>query len=165
MSQLRDLARKFPADSIQDNPTGYGSYVPHHLYVQRLLMHLGGYDFELVHVLRGDAPGKAGKDPLVNVVVGVVMRLRCDIDGRTTVVEEVGDCEIPSNWDTDGKRLKDAMSDALKRCCARIGLGTHLYAKNVDDYVLYRVLTDNERQADGADAKISIDEIADGSPT
>ncbi len=149
MSQLRDLARKFPADSIQKNPTGYGSYVPHHLYVQRLLMHLGAYDFELVEIVRGEAPGKAGADPLTDVITGVVMRLSCEIDGRRTVVEEVGDCEIPSNWDTDGKRLKDAISDALKRCCARIGLGTHLYAKEPKDYVLASVLREREEIAAG----------------
>ena len=44
MSQLRDLARRFPSSVIHTNPSGGGVYVPHHLYVQRLLMHLGGYN-------------------------------------------------------------------------------------------------------------------------
>ena len=68
------------------------------------------------------------------------MRLTAEIDGMVIRIEEVGDCESPSNWPHDGARLKDAMSDALKRCCARIGLGTHLYAKSDDEYVLYRKL-------------------------
>lgn len=152
MSDLLALARKFPSDAIHKNPTGFGTYVPHHLYVQRLLMHLGTYDFELVEIVRGAAPAKdKDADPLVNVIVGVVMRLTVEIDGRRTVIEEVGDCEIPSNWDTDGKRLKDAMSDALKRCCARIGLGTHLYAKEPKDYVLASVLREREEQPPAED--------------
>lgn len=161
MSQLRDLARKFPESVIQKNPSGGGSYVPHHLYVQRLLMHLGAYDFERVDIIRGHVAGKApdpngssarakaGTPDLTDAVVGVVCRLTVDVDGQRMVIEDVGDCEQPHNWPHDGARLKDAMSDALKRCCARIGLGTHLYAKTPDDYVLYRVLTDNEKVSVG----------------
>ena len=157
MSQLRDLARRFPDGVIQKNPSGGGVYVPHHLYVQRLLMHLGGYDFERVDIIRGRVAGKppnpkgsserakAGTPDLPDAIVGVVCRLTVTVDGRRMVIEDVGDCEQPHNWPHDGARLKDATSDALKRCCARIGLGTHLYAKTPDDYVLYRVLTDNEK--------------------
>jgi hypothetical protein len=143
MSQLLDLSRPFPNRVIHDNPSGYGSYVAHHLYVQRLLMHVGPYSFELVEVIRGAAPAdRKAEDqtPLEGVIVGVVMRLTAEIDGMVVRIEEVGDCEQPSNWPHDGARLKDAMSDALKRCCARIGLGTHLYAKTDDEYVLYRKL-------------------------
>jgi hypothetical protein len=143
MSQLLDLSRPFPNRVIHDNPSGYGSYVAHHLFAQRLLMHLGPYSFELVEIIRGSAPADKKADdqtPLENVIVGVVMRLTVEIDGAMVRIEEVGDCEIPSNWMHDGARLKDAISDALKRCCVRIGLGTHLYAKSEDEYVLYRKL-------------------------
>lgn len=162
MSQLRDLARRFPSSVIHTNPSGGGVYVPHHLYVQRLLMHLGGYSFERVDIIRGSVAGKkpdpngssarakAGTPDLEDAVVGVVCRLTVEVDGKTLVIEDVGDCEQPHNWPHDGARLKDAMSDALKRCCARIGLGTHLYSKSDDDYVLYRVLTDQEVEAGSA---------------
>jgi hypothetical protein len=161
MSQLRDLARRFPSSVVHTNPSGGGVYVSHHLYVQRLLMHLGGYSFERVDILRGRVAGKPpnpngssarakeGTPDLEDAVVGVVCRLTVEVDGRTLVIEDVGDCESPHNWPHDGARLKDAMSDALKRCCARIGLGTHLYSKSEDDYVLYRVLTDQEEIAAG----------------
>lgn len=162
MTQLRDLARRFPSSVIHTNPSGGGVYVPHHLYVQRLLMHLGGYSFERVDILRGRVAGKApnpqgssqrakdGTPDLEDAVVGVVCRLTVTVDGQTMVIEDVGDCESPHNWPHDGARLKDAMSDALKRCCARIGLGTHLYAKTEDEYVLYRVLTDHEDSGVGS---------------
>ena len=146
---------------IHTNPSGGGVYVPHHLYVQRLLMHLGGYSFERVDIIRGHVAGKApdpngssarakaGTPDLEGAVVGVVCRLSVVVDGKPMVIEDVGDCESPHNWPHDGARLKDAMSDALKRCCARIGLGTHLYSKTEDDYVLYRVLTEQEEVSAG----------------
>jgi hypothetical protein len=149
MTQLLDISMPFPNRVIHDNPSGYGSYVAHHLYVQRLLMHLGPYSFELVETIRGAAPAKE-KDaaPLEGVIAGVVMRLTVEIDGQMVRIEEVGDCESPSNWPHDGARLKDAMSDALKRCCARIGLGTHLYAKTADEYVLFQKLKDQIAEPD-----------------
>lgn len=147
--QLLDLSRPFPHRMIRENPSGGGSYVPHHLYAQRLLLHLGAYDFTLVEIIRGQVAeikpnpngtskrAKEGRPALENAVVGVVCRLSVEVDGRTIVIEDVGDCEDPHNWPHDGARLKDAMSDALKRCCARLGLGTHLYAKEPDEYVLF----------------------------
>jgi len=156
VSQLRDLSRKFPADTIQKNPSGYGDYVPHHFYVQRLLMHLGTFDQHITQVLYEDLTDKAG---VVHpkVLVGVVMQLVVTIDGHETKIEEIGDCESPFNWTTNGARGKDAVSDAIKRCCARIGLGTHLYAKQPDDYVLYRVLTEHEK-----DAEVSVGPVGGG---
>lgn len=156
MTQLHELAKPFPQRVIHDNPSGGGSYVSHHLYVQRLLMHLGAYSFERVELIRGDVPGKPpnpqgqstrakeGTPDLSGVVVGVIARLTVTIDGERVVIEDAGDCEAPHNWPHDGARAKDAMSDALKRCCARIGLGTHLYAKTPDEYVLAGVLKDRE---------------------
>lgn len=156
MTQLRDLALPFPPRVIKNNPSGGGTYVSHHLYAQRLLLHLGGYSFERVDIVRGhvdakppDPDGKSkkardGSPALTDAIVGVVCRLTVVVDGLTMVIEDVGDCESPHNWDTDGKRLKDAMSDALKRCCARIGLGTHLYAKTPAEYFLANALKEQD---------------------
>ena len=143
MSQLRDLARPFPSKLVKDNPSGYGSYVQHGLYKQRLLYYVGPYDFELVEILRGPVKGK---EELGVVVVGAVMRLTVTIDGRVTKIEEVGDCEQPSNWPTDGARLKDAISDALKRCCPHIGLGLSLYNLGDGEYFLASALRDREAE-------------------
>ena len=146
MSDLRELARPFPDSYVHSNPSGGGSYVKHHVIVQRLLQVVGHYDFELVQVIRGDvaaiAPnpqansrrGKEGSPALTNAVVGAVCRLTVTYDGKTSRIEDVGDCEQPHNWPTDGARLKDAMSDAIKRCAARIGLGLHLWSQ--DEYFL-----------------------------
>ncbi len=164
--QLLALSAPFPQRVIKSNPSGGGSYVPHHLYAQRLLLHLGRYDFTMVEVIRGHVAAKApnpsgssqrakdGTPQIDNAVVGVVCRLTLEVDGHPVVIEDVGDCEDPNNWPHDGARLKDAMSDALKRCCARVGLGTHLYAKTPDEYVLHRQLV-KRRDGETSDPEAS----------
>lgn len=151
-SQRYQLAIPFPADLVKSKPGSNARYVPHHVYTQRLLVNLGSYDFEVVQVLRGHVAAKApnpsgnsqkakdGAPALENAVVGALCRLTVVVDGTRQVIEEVGDCEQPHNWDTDGARLKDAMSDAIKRCCMRIGMGVHLYAKDPSDFVLRAAL-------------------------
>lgn len=143
---LQQLVKPFPNRFIHSNPSGGGSYVKHHAYTQRLLLYTGPYDFQLVEVIRGFVPGKApnpegqskrareGTPDLPDAIVGVVMRLIVEIDGRRVTVEDVGDCEEPHNWPHDGARLKDAISDAKKRCASHVGLGLHLYAQ--DEFVL-----------------------------
>jgi hypothetical protein len=137
VQQLVELARRFPDNYIETKDRQ--SYVAHHVVGQRLLSVVGPYDYELVQVLRGDVPAvppdpsgqsrraKAGTPALHQAVTGAVWRLTCEVDGRRTQVEEVGDTD-PNNWPTDGARLKDAASDALKRCAMRLGLGLHLWA-------------------------------------
>jgi hypothetical protein len=145
--QLLALSMPFPQRVIHEKPGGGGgSYVPHHLYTQRLLLHLHSFDLTMVEKIEGYVPAKPAtanspaKPALEKAVVGVVLRLTVVIDGEKSRVEEVGDCEQPHNWGTDGARLKDAWSDAVKRCCARLGLGTHLYAKEASEYILYEAL-------------------------
>lgn len=135
--QLARLAQPFPSRLVHQAPGGYGDYVAHHAVTQKLLAVLDCYSFEMVEVVRGDHD-KAGH----NVVVGVVCRMVADIDGHSYSVTEVGDCENPSNWKHDGARLKDAMSDAFKRCAMRLGVGLHLWAG--DDFFLHGVLVPKE---------------------
>src|SRR6266496_606071 len=125
-------------------------YVAHHVVTQRLLSIVGPFDFELVEIIRGDvaaaAPipngrsrrARAGTPALHNVAVGGVWRLTCEIDGRRVRIEEIGDVGDVHNWPHDGARLKDAASDALKRCAMRLGLGLHLWAQ--EHYFLDRQL-------------------------
>lgn len=152
---LAKLAAPFPGGFIEHTPVGGGrrgeAYVAHHVVNQWLLGILGPFDFELVEAIRGDVaavPGdptarserwRQGTPELHNVIVGAVYRLTVDIDGRRTVIEEIGDVEDPHNWKHDGARLKMAASDALKRCAMRIGLGLHLWAQ--EHYVLDQRLT------------------------
>jgi hypothetical protein len=148
MHDLTQLARPFPRGFIE-RKDGI-DYVAHHVVTQRLLSIVGPFDFELVEIIRGDvaavAPvpngksrrARSGTPALHNVVVGGVWRLTCEIDGRRVHIEEIGDVGDVHNWPHDGARLKDAASDALKRCAMRLGLGLHLWAQ--EHYFLDRQL-------------------------
>lgn len=146
--QRTELARQFP-DGFVERTQG-NDYVAHHIVNQRLLQVTGPFDFELVQIIRGDVAAKdpdpngssrrakAGTPALTGIVVGAIWRLRCEIDGRDTVIEEIGDVGDVHNWTHDGARLKDAASDALKRCAMRFGLGLHLWAQ--EHYFLHEQL-------------------------
>ena len=138
-SDLAKLARPFPRELIQRDPAG-NRYVAHENVTQWLLGIVGPFSFELVEIIRGDVPAtppdptgrssraRDGTPELRNVIVGGVWRLTVQIDGRTVRLEEAGDVEDPHNWRHDGQRLKQAASDAIKRCAMRAGLGLHLWA-------------------------------------
>jgi hypothetical protein len=129
MRQLRELATPFPPSLVHKAPQGkYGSYVEHSTYTERLLSIVGPYSTEVREILRGPD----------GTIEGVLLALTVTIDGRTVTVVEAGDCEQPGNWKTQGARMKDAMSDAIKRCCSRIGLGLHLWSQ--DSYFLDKQL-------------------------
>jgi hypothetical protein len=137
--ELAELARPFPTEFVERKDGQ--DYVAHHVVNQRLLSIVGPFSFELVTIIRGDVAavppdpsarsrrGKAGTPELRNIVVGGIWRLRATIDGHPVQVEEVGDVGDVHNWPHDGARLKDAASDALKRCSMRVGLGLHLWAQ------------------------------------
>lgn len=155
---LRELARPFPDKYVHKNPSGGGTYIKHHVIVQRLIQVFGRPpNFEKVEVIFGDvdaiAPNpegksdraKEGRPALKNVVVGVVARLSIDVNGERWISEDEGDCEEPHNWKTDGQRLKDAMSDAYKRCAMRWGCGLHLWSQN--EYFLHEQLSQSEPES------------------
>lgn len=178
-NQLTALSQPFPSKFVKQNPSGGGTYVGHDVVTQRLLSILGPYDFDCKQLIRGyvdakppnpngrSAKARAGSPPLENAVVGALCTLTVTIDGKTVSVTEVGDCEEPHNWPHDGARTKDALSDAIKRCAMRIGLGLHLWSQDL--YVLDGVLArrEQENESGGADESAA-DALggggADGSP-
>ena len=112
----KKLIKDFNKKDVRPAPKGkYGEYVPHHLYTKRLVEVIGGkYNFTFEEV--------RGKD---NAIVGAKGRL--EIEGLG-VVEEVGDVskyQLENN--TESEVLKLAVSDSIKRCCMRFGLGLHLW--------------------------------------
>ena len=127
MSQLNKLATPFSDRFIETKPGKFAaSYVPHGIVSQFLLGILGPYDFAIDTLVR-DADG---------TLTGCLCTLTVEIDGRTTSIQEVGECENPNNWKTDGARLKACASDGIKRCAMRLGLGLHLWHKQDGNYVL-----------------------------
>ena len=120
----KKLIKDFPKNVVQPAPKGkFGSYVPHHLYTQRLVDVVGGkYNFFVKEVLRD-------KD---NAVVGAVCVLEIEGLGR---MEEVGDVDMNAlNRNiTESEILKLAVSDGLKRCCMRFGIGLELWTGGVTE--------------------------------
>jgi hypothetical protein len=127
-SQLARLAKRFPQGYIKANPNSRagGEYVTHSVVTEKLLAVVGPFSYEVSQVFRGTVKNKK---ELGEVVVGCTARLTCEVDGRTVTVEEIGDCEMPANWPHDGARLKDASSDAIKRCAMRLGVGLHMWSQ------------------------------------
>ena len=121
------MSRVFPDKFIHKNPTGFGDYIQHSVIRQRLLSVVGAYSQEVKHIIRETLTDKQGKD--VEVVTGVILALTVEIDGELVTVGEAGDVEQPFNWRTDGARLKDAVSDAVKRCAMAMGVGLHLWSQ------------------------------------
>ena len=151
MSDLLKLSTPFPDNLVKAAPSGkYGSYVKHSTVTERLLSIVGPFDYEVVEIVRGYAPPVKGKDGTKdkptypgrdNAIVGCLARLTLTIDGDTRTVTETGDVEEPA-MNTDGRNLKDASSDAIKRCAMRFGLGLHLWSQG--DYFLEIQLISNE---------------------
>ncbi len=161
--QLSRLVQPIPEQYVKRDPGSGEPYVPHGVIKQFLLYILGPYDLEQVAIHRGDVLSRVKRDDappftdehsavlLHNVIVGATYRLTCEIDGRRTMVEQTGDVDKATNWPHDGARLKDAESDAIKRCTPLLGLGLHLWAGEL--YVLggwLRVSKDGTAETSGA---------------
>mgnify|MGYP001268033219 CR=1 FL=1 len=114
----KKLTANFPKEVVRPAPKGkFGKYVPHHLYTQRLVDVIpGGYDFSY-DVIRD-------KD---NAIVGARCILYLKEDNQTII--EVGDVDVHqiARNITESEILKLAVSDGIKRCCMRIGLGLELW--------------------------------------
>ena len=113
----KKLIKDFPKSVVKPAPKGkFGDYVPHHIYTQRLVDVIpGGYDFTFTEI--------RGKD---NAIVGAKCKLFIKETDQT--IEEVGDVtkyQLESN--TESEVLKLAVSDGIKRCCMRIGIGLELW--------------------------------------
>lgn len=121
---VRELARPFPSNYVKE--VQGADYVPHHIVNQRAI-HIFG-EPPKVEILREIYDGEK--------LTGVVMRMT--IFGLWS--EEAGASDNPQSK-TNGDRLKDACSDAYKRCAMRLGLGLHLWAQK--DYFLFDALTKN----------------------
>ena len=132
---IKKLTKNFPKDVVKQAPKGkFGSYVPHHIYTQRLVDVVGGqYNFLIKEIIRD-------KD---NAVVGAVCRL--EIEGLG-VVEEVGDVDTHaiSRNITESEVLKLAVSDGIKRCCMRFGIGLELWTGGVTEEEHYAGVEEQE---------------------
>ena len=119
----KKLTANFPKSVVKKAPQGkFGDYVPHHIYTKRLVDVVGGkYNFTY-DIIRD-------KD---NAVVGAKCTLEIDDLGT---VQEVGDVDrhaLARNL-TESEILKLAVSDGIKRCCMRFGIGLELWVGDMTE--------------------------------
>ena len=151
MSDLIALATPFPPHLVKKAPAGkYGDYVAHSTVTERLLSVVGPFDFQVLREVRGYAPevssGKRTWPARDNAIVGCLATLTCTVDGRVTTVTEVGTEDNPA-MHNDAENLKNAASDALKRCAMRFGCGLHLWSNG--DYFLHaQLVKDRDTRGD-----------------
>ena len=125
--QLYELSRPFPQSLVKQKPGKFSaSYVEHSVVSQRLLEVVGPHDFAIDRIVTSPD----------GVVQGCTATLTVEVDGRRVSVTEVGDVEHPGA--NNGSNLKNASSDALKRCAMRLGVGLHLWSG--DNYYLDKAL-------------------------
>lgn len=156
MSQLRALAEPFPPKLVKEPPAGkHGSYVSHSTVNERALSIVGPFSFEVVKVIYGPAFSRTVNKGQSNertyeereAVVGCLGKLTVEIDGREVVITEAGDVEGAAAQE-DGANLKEASSDAFKRCWMRVGLGLHLWSQ--EDFFLTTQLDKDEKEKESA---------------
>ncbi len=128
----KKLTANFPKSVVKKAPQGkYGDYVPHHIYTKRLVDVVGGkYNFTY-DIIRD-------KD---NAVVGAKCTLEIDDLGT---VQEVGDVDrhaLARNL-TESEILKLAVSDGIKRCCMRFGIGLELWTGDTTEEEHYAGLVE-----------------------
>ncbi len=131
-TQLERLARPIPDKYVKPPAPGqFGHYVPHYVITQWLLTIVGPFDMEVPQVFTSPE----------GLIEGCLVTLTLTIDGRRVSITEAGECDNAEKKKTQGDRMKNAVSDAIKRCATRVGAGLHLAPdqKN-EDYFLYRQL-------------------------
>lgn len=134
MSQLADLSKPIDARYVEKKPGGYDAdYVSHPVIAQYLIGLLGRVPQQEIVREIYDA----------DKLTGVVLRLTLVIDGQTVVIEEVGDDD--GNAKNNGARLKNAVSDAYKRCAMRASCGLSLWAQ--ENYFLDKSLAKRDENA------------------
>jgi hypothetical protein len=135
-TQLERLAEPFPKHLVKAAPKGkYGEYVSHSAVTERLLAVVGPFSTRITEVIEEND----------GTISGCVLELTVEIDGRWVTVQEAGDAQ-GNGRKNKGALLKDASSDAIKRCAMRLGLGLHLWSQ--DDYFLDQFLADKDTDDD-----------------
>lgn len=123
MIQLLDLAKRLPDKWIAQKPgVSYDAkYISHGDCQQALLAKLGPTSQRIVKIIHGTDG---------TTIQGVILEMRFIIDLEQVVIEEAGECERPG--DNNALNLKMAISDGIKRCCMRVGIGLELYTEHYD---------------------------------
>ena len=131
MIQLQDLAKRLPEKWIKEKGTGFAvnykaSYCSHGDIQQLLLAKLGPTSQRVVKIIYNTEG---------NMIQGVILEMVFHIDLEPVVIQEIGESERDTG--NNALNLKNSVSDAIKRCAMRVGLGLELWT---DNYALDKAL-------------------------
>jgi hypothetical protein len=127
------LSKAWNKKFVKQKKQSFGDvdYVDHTQVTQKLIalipdleMKLGSYVYDKIE----DENGNTRK-----FLTGVDYTISGTIDGEFRTVTEAGMCdkpfynEDPRKISNNGQRLKECISDAVKRCAMRLGVGIELY--------------------------------------
>lgn len=128
------LSKAWTKAVIKKLPVSYKkdgiSYVDHTQVTQRLIAIIPDVQFKLgnhIYDKYEDLEGRQRK-----ILTGVEYTIEGTIDGHFRSVTEVGMCDKPFDVEgrkpaNNGERAKECISDAVKRCGMRLGIGIELY--------------------------------------
>ena len=112
------------------------SYVDHTQVTQRLIALIPDVQFKSGHHIYDKYEDDQGKQ--YKFLTGIEYTIEGTIDGHFRSVTEVGMCDKPFEYApkedgskprviNNGERAKECISDAIKRCGMRLGIGIELY--------------------------------------
>jgi len=134
-----NLSKAWNSNLIKKLDVGYKKggidYVEHTQVVQRLIALIPDVKLEMGNLIYDKfTDPNTGEEK--DIVTGVIYTISGTIDGSFRTVTEVGMCDKPFyNPDptkqrkihNNGERAKECISDAIKRCGMRLGIGIELY--------------------------------------
>jgi hypothetical protein len=134
MIQLQDLSKRLPEKWIQQKPgVGFAAkYASHGDIQQALLAKVGPTSQRIVKEIYNSEG---------NVLEGVILEMVFHIDLEPVVIQEIGESERDTG--NNALNLKNSVSDAVKRCAMRVGLGLELWTEN---YALPEALAQRAEQ-------------------
>ncbi len=131
------LSKPWNKKLVKSLNKGFGEidYVEHTQVTQKLIALIPDLDIEIgryIHDTVEDMNGVRRR-----FVTGVEVKMTGTIDGKLVHRQEVGMCDKPffhsdaNKVHNNGQRAKEALSDAIKRCAMRLGVGIELYDTDV----------------------------------
>jgi len=146
MIQLQDLAKPLPEKWIKEKGTGFAAkYCSHGDIQQALLAKLGPTSQRIVKEIYNSEG---------NVLEGVILEMVFHIDLEPVVIQEIGESERDTG--NNALNLKNSVSDAVKRCAMRVGLGLELWTEN---YALDKALAKRAEEQEDLELLTSIREL------
>ena len=132
-----ELSKAWNKSVVKKLPVSYKKdgidYVEHTQVTQKLIALIPDVQMELIDVFY-DTHYNIDGDKLT-ILSGCTYKISGTIDGQLRSVVEAGMCDKPFESENrrvsnNGERLKESISDAIKRCGMRLGIGIELYDTN-----------------------------------